>query len=117
VAAPGLARRDRPWLIALMLPVLVIFAAFFILPMARLAGVGAGGPRGLGAYAAIVTEPRYFRSLVSTLLLSAGVTVLTLAIATVAGVFLQRNSFRGRSVLIAMLTFPLAFPAWWSASW
>jgi putative spermidine/putrescine transport system permease protein len=110
VAAPGLARRDRPWLIALMLPVLVIFAAFFILPMARLAGVGAGGPRGLATYAAIVTEPRYFRSLLSTLALSAGVTVLTLAIATLAGVFLQRNTFRGRSALIAMLTFPLAFP-------
>jgi putative spermidine/putrescine transport system permease protein len=93
-----------------MLPVLVIFTAFFILPMARLAGVGAGGPRGLAAYAAIVTEPRYFRSLVSTLLLSAGTTALTLIIATVAGVFLQRNSFRGRSALIAMLTFPLAFP-------
>ncbi|HEU5197632.1 MAG TPA: ABC transporter permease [Methylomirabilota bacterium] len=93
-----------------MLPVLVIFAAFFLLPMARLAAVGAGGPAGAGAYAAIVTEPRYFRSLVSTLVLSAGVTLLTLVIATIAGVFLERNTFPGRSALIAMLTFPLAFP-------
>jgi len=31
-------------------------------------------------------------------------------LATIAGVFLQRNAFRGRSLLIAMLTFPLAFP-------
>src|SRR5947207_7593921 len=93
-----------------MLPGLVLFTAFFVLPMARLAVVGAGGPAGLAAYGAIVSEPRYFRSLVSTLLLSAGVTVLTLAIATVAGVFLERNTFRGRSALIAMLTFPLAFP-------
>jgi putative spermidine/putrescine transport system permease protein len=110
VAVSELTRRDRPWLIALMLPVLVIFAAFFVLPMARLAGVGASGPAGLGAYAAIVTEPRYFRSLLSTLALSAGVTLLTLVIATIAGVFLERNTFRGRSALIAMLTFPLAFP-------
>src|SRR5262249_21935234 len=53
---------------------------------------------------------RYFRSLLSTLLLAAGVTLLTLVIATIAGVFLQRNAFRGRSLLVAMLTFPLAFP-------
>jgi putative spermidine/putrescine transport system permease protein len=110
VAASGLARRDRPWLIALMLPGLVVFSAFFVLPMARLVAVGAGGPGGVAAYGAIVSEPRYFRSLLSTLALAAGVTLLTLVIATIAGVFLQRNAFRGRSLLIAMLTFPLAFP-------
>ena len=110
MAPSALARRDRPWLIALMLPGLVFFTAFFVLPMARLIAVGAGGPRGLAAYGAIVTEPRYFRSLLSTLLLAASVTLLTLIIATIAGVFLQRNAFRGRSLLLAMLTFPLAFP-------
>ena len=110
MASSGLTQRDRPWLIALMLPALVIFAAFFVLPMARLAVAGASGPTGPATYAAIVTEPRYFRSLLSTLALSAGVTLLTLVIATIAGVFLQRNTFPGRSALIAMLTFPLAFP-------
>jgi putative spermidine/putrescine transport system permease protein len=103
-------RRERPFLILLMLPALVLFAAFFLLPMARLVGVGAAGPAGLAAYAAIVTEPRYFRSLASTLLLATAVTLLTLVVAAVAGVFLQRNRFPGRSVLVAMLTFPLAFP-------
>src|SRR5947209_15806181 len=93
-----------------MLPGLVVFSAFFVLPMARLVAVGAGGPGGLAAYGAIVSEPRYFRSLVSTVVLAAAVTGLTLVIATLAGVFLQRNSFPGRSALIAMLTFPLAFP-------
>ena len=43
-------------------------------------------------------------------MLAAAVTGLTLVIATIAGVFLQRNVFPGRSVLVAMLTFPLAFP-------
>src|SRR5207245_11664415 len=103
-------RRDRPWLIALMLPGLVVFSAFFVLPMARLVAVGAGGPGGLAAYGAIVSEPRYFRSLLSTLALAAGVTLLTLVIATIAGVFLQRNASRGPSLLIAIVTFPLAFP-------
>jgi putative spermidine/putrescine transport system permease protein len=110
VVRGGLDRRDRPWLVVLMLPVLVVFSAFFLLPMARLIAVGAGGPAGLAAYAAIVGEPRYFRSLLSTLVLAAVVTGLTLIIATIAGVFLQRNTFAGRSLLIAMLTFPLAFP-------
>ena len=87
-----------------------MFVAFFLLPMTRLAGVGASGPSGLDAYAAIVTEPRYARSLVSTMLLAAAVTVTTLAISSVAGVFLTRNSFPGRSAVVAMLTFPLAFP-------
>lgn len=109
-AAGGMERRERPYLILLMLPALVLFAAFFLLPMARLVGVGAAGPAGLAAYAAIVTEPRYFRSLVSTLLLATAVTAATLVISAIAGVFLQRNTFTGRSVLVAMLTFPLAFP-------
>jgi len=94
----------------LILPAAIVFAAFFLLPMARLVMVGAGGPAGLAAYGVIVTEPRYLRSLVSTVVLAALVTALTLVIATIAGVFLQRNRFPGRSVLVAMLTFPLAFP-------
>ena len=94
----------------MILPAAIVFAAFFLLPMARLVMVGAGGPAGLAAYGVIVTEPRYLRSLVSTVVLAALVTALTLVIATIAGVFLQRNRFPGRSVLVAMLTFPLAFP-------
>jgi putative spermidine/putrescine transport system permease protein len=103
-------RRDRPYLILFMLPAAALFAAFFLLPMARLLAVGGGGPGGVATYAAIVTEPRYFRSLASTVLLSLTVTGATLVIAGVAGVFLQRNRFPGRSVLVALLTFPLAFP-------
>jgi putative spermidine/putrescine transport system permease protein len=72
--------------------------------------VGASGPRGVAEYAAIVTNGNYFSSLVSTVLLSAGVTLASLVIATIAGLFLERNRFPGRSVVVAMLTFPLAFP-------
>jgi putative spermidine/putrescine transport system permease protein len=42
--------------------------------------------------------------------LAAGTTIVSLVVATVAGLFLQRTRFLGRSVLVAMLTFPLAFP-------
>src|ERR1700760_400721 len=93
-----------------LLPLAVVTAAFFVLPMARLVVVGAEGPQGLAGYLAILTEPRYRATLINTIVLAAATTIATLVIATVAGMFLQRHRFPGRAVLIAMLTFPLAFP-------
>jgi putative spermidine/putrescine transport system permease protein len=58
----------------------------------------------------VLTHPAYFRSLVSTVALSAAVTAATLVISAIAGLFLSRNRFPGRGFLTAMLTFPLAFP-------
>jgi putative spermidine/putrescine transport system permease protein len=78
--------------------------------MARLLAVGASGEMGISAYWAVVTDPRYFSSLVSTVVLSATVTLATIIISGIAGMFLQRNRFFGRSFLLATLTFPLAFP-------
>ena len=49
---------------------------------------------GWSAYAAAFTEPRYLTSLVSTVLLSAGVTVGHARHLGLAGVFLQRNRFQ-----------------------
>jgi putative spermidine/putrescine transport system permease protein len=104
------AGKDTARLTLLMLPALTVFGAFWLLPMTRLFAVGAGGPDGLAAYGAVITDARYFRSLLSTIVLSLVVTFSTLATAGVAGLFLQRNRFAGRSALVAMLTFPLAFP-------
>lgn len=95
---------------ALIAPAAAFFLAFWLLPMARLVGVGASGPLGVSAYWAVVTNANYFKSLVYTLSLSAIVTLATLAISTIAGLFLERNRFSGRSLLVAMMTFPLAFP-------
>jgi putative spermidine/putrescine transport system permease protein len=91
-------------------PALVVFAAFWLLPMARLVQVGGSGKEGFAAYFAVITNPNYFRSLLSTIALSAGVTVATLALALVSGIFLQRNRFPGRSLLVSLMTLPLAFP-------
>jgi putative spermidine/putrescine transport system permease protein len=93
-----------------LLPLAIVATAFFLLPMAKLVIVGASGDMGLGNYAAILFEPRYRASLISTVVLAAVTTIAALAIATIAGLFLQRHRFPGRAVLIAMLTFPLAFP-------
>jgi putative spermidine/putrescine transport system permease protein len=91
-------------------PGVALFCAFWLLPMLRLLAVGASGPTGAAAYFAVLTNRHYLVSLVSTLLLSAAVTAATLAIASAVGLFLQRNRFPGKPVLLAMLTFPLAFP-------
>lgn len=104
------AHRESLRHIALILPALIIFSAFWLLPMARLLEVGASGEMGISAYWAVVTDPRYFSSLVSTVVLSASVTFATIVIAGISGIFLQRNRFFGRRFLLATLTFPLAFP-------
>ncbi len=103
-------RGENRNLLLMVLPALIIGAAFFLLPLGRLIVVGGTGPLGLKAYAAVITNPLYFKALISTVALSVSVTAATLAIASIAGVFLERNTFRGRDVLISLLTLPLAFP-------
>jgi putative spermidine/putrescine transport system permease protein len=103
-----MSHRTFVWLC--LLPLAVVTAAFFLLPMARLIVVGAQGPQRLAAYLAILTEPRYRSTLTNTVVLATATTMVTLVVATIAGMFLQRHRFPGRAVLIAMLTFPLAFP-------
>jgi putative spermidine/putrescine transport system permease protein len=93
-----------------LLPLAVVTIAFFVLPMLRLMVTGVSGPQGFAAYATILTEPRYRATLINTVVLAAATTIISLMIATIAGLFLQRHRFAGRSVLVAMLTFPLAFP-------
>ncbi len=103
-------KTDRAWLLGLMLPVAVVFLVFFVIPLAQLLLIGSSGAMGWSAYTAAFTEPRYLRSMVSTVALSGVVTLATLVISSVAGVFLARHEFTGRQVLTAMLTLPLAFP-------
>jgi putative spermidine/putrescine transport system permease protein len=102
--------RENRYLLVMVLPALIVGAAFFLIPLARLAVVGGTGRLGLAAYVAVITNRQYLEALVSTLLLSVLVTAVTLAIAGIAGVFLERNRFFGREALVSMLTLPLAFP-------
>src|SRR5438105_342561 len=61
-----------------LLPLAVVAAAFFLLPMVKLVIVGASGETGLSAYAAIVTQPRYRATLINTVLLAAATTAASL---------------------------------------
>ena len=94
----------------LLIPAALFFTAFFLLPMTQLFVIGGSGANGWATYAAIVTEARYFRSLLATLGVASATTLVTLVISGIAGVFLQRNRFRGRAMLVSMMTLPLAFP-------
>ncbi|MCT7306658.1 ABC transporter permease [Ralstonia wenshanensis] len=97
------------WRVALLAPAVALFCAFWLLPMAALLRVS--GSEGLVAtYTAALTTPRYLGSLFSTVVLSAAVTLATLILSTIAGLFLVRHNVPGKRMITAMLTFPLAFP-------
>jgi putative spermidine/putrescine transport system permease protein len=89
-------------------PAAVVFAAFWLLPMVQLVLLPAG--TGAATYIVVLTEPRYLQSLVQTTLLSALVTLVSLAVAAAVGLYLGRRSFAGRRLLLAVLTLPLSFP-------
>lgn len=91
-------------------PAVATFGAFFLLPLARLAVTSASGPLGLKIYLLAITSTKYFTTLLNTIILSTVVTIATLFISGFSGVFLARNNFRGKSFIVSMLTFPLAFP-------
>jgi putative spermidine/putrescine transport system permease protein len=100
---------DTRRLVLLTAPVAVIFFAFWLLPIARLILLSGSGPAGFESYFHILSTQRYLTSLLVTVALSAGVSVVTLAISVVSGLFLVRNDFVGRNILISVLTLPLAF--------
>lgn len=92
------------------LPALIVFVAFWLLPVSRLVVVGASGPDGLAAYLAVITHDVYRTSLINTVVLSALASAVSVIIAAVVGVYLQRREFPGKRLIVALLTFPLAFP-------
>ncbi|MEA9390135.1 ABC transporter permease [Acerihabitans sp. TG2] len=95
-----------------LVPALVFFCAFWLLPFCYLIALGSmpDNSSGLNAYWTILTRPRYLISLGVTALLSLLVSVAAVGVAGIIGCFLARNKFPGKSLLLAILTFPLAFP-------
>lgn len=93
-------------------PALAVFFAFWLLPFSRLILMGAEADRssGISAYLTILTHRQYLISLVTTVTISFTVSLVAVGIAGIAGFFLARHRFIGKSVLVAILTFPLAFP-------
>jgi len=103
-------RRDSLALGLMVAPAIAFLVAFFLLPLVLMLRTGASGPGGWATYLAILANDRYLASLWKTVALAASVTAATLVVSGVAGVFLARHRFRGRRLLTAFLTLPLAFP-------
>jgi putative spermidine/putrescine transport system permease protein len=97
------------WRMLLLLPALIIFIAFWLIPIAVLVRISAGNDF-LHTYAAILSDSRYLTSLWQTVALSLVVTAATIVLSVISGLFLTRNEFPGKRLLVSLLTLPLAFP-------
>ena len=89
-------------------PAVAFFAAFWLLPVVQLLVLPS--KKGWDTYFAVLTNSRYLQSLVNTVSLSLVVTLLTLLLGAMAGIVLARQAFKGRQLLLSMLTLPLSFP-------
>lgn len=97
-------------MIILISPVMIFFSAFFILPIIKLIIRTGSGKSGWSAYFEIMLSERNFESLIATILLSIAVTIVSLMISTIVGLFLEKHDFFGKKLLTSILVFPLAFP-------
>lgn len=104
--------RRLPWPVLVALaPASAFLLAFWLLPLAHLLVLGARpDAAGSSGYWQVLTSVGYLSGLAQTVALAAVTTLATLLVAGIAGCFLARHAFAGRSLLVALLTFPLAFP-------
>ncbi|TCV96741.1 ABC transporter permease [Biostraticola tofi] len=95
-----------------LVPALTVFSAFWLIPFGYLVMLGTQPDNSsqLNAYWTILSQRQYLQSLGITLLLSAGVAVAAVAISAIVACFLARHHFPGKGLLLALITFPLAFP-------
>ncbi|SIR03006.1 ABC transporter permease [Pseudacidovorax sp. RU35E] len=101
-------QRPQLILLACALPAGIFFLAFWLLPALQLLALPAR--EGASAYFAVLTQPRYLTSMLQTLALSVVVTLATLVLGAAVGLYLARQRFAGRRLLLAVLTLPLSFP-------
>ena len=99
-------RSSRLLLLACAAPAAAFFAAFWLIPAARLLVLP--GQQGLETYFAVLTSGRYLQSLFNTVLLSLAVTMATLVLGSAVGLYLGRRDFLGKKVLLSVLTLPLS---------
>lgn len=104
-------RRLRPTAAWALAPAAAVLFAFWLLPLAHL--IVLGGQRRDGSdsgYWQVLSSAQYLGSLAQTCLLALATTLAALLVGGISGFFLSRQRFFGRSALVALLTFPLAFP-------
>jgi len=103
--------RLRPTAAWALAPAAAVLFAFWLLPLAHLIVLGAQSRDGSDSgYWQVLGSAQYLGSLAQTCILALVVTLAALLVGGISGVFLARQRFFGRSALVALLTFPLAFP-------
>ena len=113
---PWLRRRSLPWL--LLAPSLLLLAAFTYVPILRVAwdslhdtphATGKTAFVGLGNYAALFGDKAFGQSVVNNLIYAVGTVPLSMALALLFALALQRST-RFNSVVRALLLFPSMVP-------
>ncbi len=102
------SRRQRWLLLGCAAPAGAFFLLFWLLPVMRLVALPA--EKGWATYFAVLTGARYLASMLQTVALSLAVTLATLVLGSAVGIYLARRDFRGKRVLLSLLTLPLSFP-------
>lgn len=102
--------RLRPTAAWALAPAAAMLFAFWLLPLAHLVLLGGEDRDGRSGYWQVLSSAQYLGSLLQTCVLAIVVTLAALLVGGISGVFLARQRFFGRSALVALLTFPLAFP-------
>ena len=100
--------RQRWLLLGCAAPAGAFFLLFWLLPVMRLLALPA--EKGWQTYFAVLTDSRYLSSMLQTVALSLVVTLATLVLGSAVGIYLARREFRGKRVLLSLLTLPLSFP-------
>lgn len=100
--------RQRWLLLGCAAPAGAFFLLFWLLPVMRLLALPA--EKGWQTYFAVLTDSRYLSSMLQTVALSLVVTLATLVLGSAVGIYLARCEFRGKRVLLSLLTLPLSFP-------
>ena len=101
---------NRTFVLLCLTPLLIFSIVFLALPLMRLFLASGESDIGWSIYLEILRKPRYINTLVLTVLVSLATTFAALAVSTTAEMFLSRNQFKGRGILLSIMTLPLAFP-------
>ena len=95
---------NRNFVLACLTPLFIFSLAFLAFPLIRLFLASGESDAGWTIYLDILRKPRYLNTLVLTVVVSLATTIAALGVSTTAGMFLTRNRFRGRGVLLSVLT-------------
>lgn len=101
--------------VACLTPLIVIISYFFLYPLVAMFFSGLRVSRESSAYTwdnylLVFLNERYRRSLLTSIVLSTVVTLASLIPSTLIAFFLGRNVKKAKKLLVALITFPLAFP-------